>query len=235
MTDPLQQKKKILFGDDIDAALKSVLDRYYMRKTSIAAIHSMVSGQETNYLTNLSGSTRFAGDVVVFDTSGDTSYTTTTTASDIRVCGVVKDTTANLAVGAVFTGAGQVVAINVDTAAVARGQFLVSSATAGLGTAGSAYREEGVFAVALSSKGAGSNGVVSAMLVDHFRMATSLKIAEADPTPHNGLMYFNFIDNTIKFCYDSAWVTLHTIAGNYLLLQDESYLLLQDGYKLSCN
>lgn len=129
------------------------------------------SGQETNNLTNRSGSTRAAGDVVIFDTTNATSYTTTTIASDLRVCGVVKSSTANAAAGPLYNGAGQVVTVNVDTAAVAIGQFLVSSTTAGRATAGSYYREPAVFAVALSSKSAGSNGTVSAMLIDNYRQA----------------------------------------------------------------
>jgi hypothetical protein len=85
--------------------------------------------------------------------------------------GVVKSEITNNSTGPVFTGGGQVVTVNCDSAAVAIGQFLITSTTAGRATAGSYYREPGVFAIALTSKAGGSTGTVSAMLVDNFRQA----------------------------------------------------------------
>jgi hypothetical protein len=124
----------------------------------------------TSTLTNKSGGTRSAGDVVVFDTTNDSAFTTTAYQQDIRVMGVVKESINNNAAGAVYTGAGIVCTINCDAAAIARGQFLVSSTTAGKATAGSYYREAAVFAIALTAKSAGV-GTVTAMLVDNFRQA----------------------------------------------------------------
>jgi hypothetical protein len=124
----------------------------------------------TSTLTNKSGGTRAAGDVVVFDTTNDSAFTTTAYQQDIRVMGVVKESINNNAAGAVYTGAGIVCTINCDAAAIARGQFLVSSTTAGKATAGSYYREAAVFAIALTAKSAGV-GTVTAMLVDNFRQA----------------------------------------------------------------
>ncbi len=124
----------------------------------------------TSLLTNKSGGQRVVGEVVVFDTTNDSAFTTTTYQQDIRVMGVVKETIADNAAGPVYTGAGIVCTINCDAAAVARGQFLVSSTTAGKATAGSYYREAAVFAIALTAKGAGV-GTVTAMLVDNFRQA----------------------------------------------------------------
>jgi hypothetical protein len=124
----------------------------------------------TSTLTNKSGGTRAAGDVVVFDTTNDSAFTTTAYQQDIRVMGVVKESINNDAAGAVQTGAGIVCTINCDAAAIARGQFLVSSTTAGKATAGSYYREAAVFAIALTAKGTGV-GTVTAMLVDNFRQA----------------------------------------------------------------
>jgi hypothetical protein len=124
----------------------------------------------TSLLTNKSGGTRAAGDVVVFDTANDSAFTTTAYQQDIRVMGVVKESINNDASGPVYTGAGIVCTINCDAAAVARGQFLITSTTAGKATAGSYYREAAVFAIALTAKGAGV-GTVQAMLVDNFRQA----------------------------------------------------------------
>jgi hypothetical protein len=122
-------------------------------------------------LTNKSGSSRAAGDVVVFDTTNDSAFTTTSYLQDIRVMGVVKSAIANNAAGPVYTGAGTVCTINCDSSEVAKGQFLISSATPGLATAGSYFREAGVFAIALTSKAGGSTGSVQAMIVDNFRQA----------------------------------------------------------------
>jgi hypothetical protein len=124
----------------------------------------------TSTLTNKSGGTRAAGDVVVFDTTNDTAFKTTAYQQDIRVMGVVKESINDNAAGAVYTGAGIVCTINCDAAAIARGQFLVSSTTAGKATAGSYYREAAVFAIALTAKSSGV-GTVTAMLVDNFRQA----------------------------------------------------------------
>jgi hypothetical protein len=124
----------------------------------------------TSLLTNKSGGTRAAGDVVVFDTANDSAFTTSAYQQDIRVMGVVKESIINNASGPVYTGAGIVCTINCDAAAVARGQFLITSTTAGKATAGSYYRETAVFAIALTAKSAGV-GTVTAMLVDNFRQA----------------------------------------------------------------
>jgi hypothetical protein len=128
-------------------------------------------GADSSNMTNKSGSTRRAGDVVVFDTDNDTAFETTTYKHDLRVCGVVRSEIANNAAGQVQTQAGRIVTVNCDTAAVARGQFLVSSTTAGRATGGSYVREHSAFAIALSSKAGGSNGTVQAMLIDNFRQA----------------------------------------------------------------
>jgi hypothetical protein len=122
-------------------------------------------------LTNKSGLDRIAGDVVSFDTANASAFTTTTYLQDLRVMGVVKSAIANNASGPVYTGAGKVCTVNVDAAAIAIGQFLISSTTAGYATGGSYFREPGVFAIALSSKAAGSIGTVTAMLVDNYRQA----------------------------------------------------------------
>jgi hypothetical protein len=129
------------------------------------------AGDSATSLTNKSGSTVNLGDVVVFDTDNDSAFETTTHQQDLRVMGVAKSSIANNAVGPVHTIAGKVVTVNCDTAAVVRGQFLISSATAGKATAGSYYREAGVFAIAITSKAGGSNGTVQAMLIDNFRQA----------------------------------------------------------------
>lgn len=104
-------------------------------------------------LTNKSGGERSAGDVAVQDTSNDSGFTTTTTEADEKVIGVVAETIANDASGLVQrTGT---CTVNVD-AATSRGDWLVTSTTAGKATPKSTF-QHGVFAVALtSSAGAGT-------------------------------------------------------------------------------
>jgi len=132
---------------------------------------SLVGGGTATSLTNKSSNSVALGDVVIFETGYDEAFNTTVYAKDLRVCGVATETIAIDATGNVATGAGSVTTVNCDTAAVARGQFLITSTTAGKATGGSYYREPGVFAVAVTSKAAGATGTVKAMLVDNYRQA----------------------------------------------------------------
>ena len=113
------------------------------------------------WLTNNSGVERVIGEVVIADTSANASFTTTTTARNQIVIGVVADlSVANAAVGRVLThGMGMVLA----DAAVTRGQWLVSSTTAGKATPKS-NREVGAFALALSTTA--SAGLVPALIME---------------------------------------------------------------------
>lgn len=118
-------------------------------------------------MTNKSGSQRTAGDVVVVSTGTDDSFTTTTTAANVGVLGVVQETVANDASGLVKQ-VGVVEQLKV-TGATTRGNFLTTSTTAGQavdsGTSanGTNSAPAGAFAIALESTvGAGT---VKALLV----------------------------------------------------------------------
>lgn len=131
-------------GTDIEAALAETMTREE-------------SGSTVKKLTNRSGAQRVAGDVVIIDTSNDDSFTTTITAGNVLVLGVVLETVANLATGRIATG-GYVGSVKV-TGATIRGDYLQTSTTV-LKAASSTTFAKGVFAIALSS----SSSVVSAYL-----------------------------------------------------------------------
>lgn len=160
------------FGGEDLALTKGFVLCYYNGSTVF--ITGGLTVPPSSLLTNRSGVTVSAGDVVLFDTANASSFTTTTNAVDLRVMGVVRTASiANNVAGQVYTMAGQVCTVNCDSAAVAIGQYLTTSTTAGKATAGSYFRENGNFAVALSSKAGGSTGTVSAMLIDNARQAVS--------------------------------------------------------------
>lgn len=145
---------------------------------NVIAIKAQVDGIAP-VLTNGSGATRSAGDVIIYSTGADEEFTTTTTVGDAKVIGVVKDATiANAASGEVAL-AGTVNDVLCTTGAVARGDFLQSSATAGQAQAGAG----GAFAIALEAKGAGSTGLVSAVIIHPNSVALEMVISlMATPT-----------------------------------------------------
>src|SRR3990167_9960847 len=115
------------------------------------------NGSSVRTLTNQSGAQRVLGDVVVVDTNNDNSFTTTTTAGDTKVLGVVLETIASGAVGRIATG-GYVASVKVS-GATTRGQFLKTHTVATQASPTSSI-QQGVFAIALSN----GSSTVSVML-----------------------------------------------------------------------
>ena len=112
-------------------------------------------------MTNKSGSQRTAGDVVVVDTTTDNSFTTTVTANVNTTVGVVQETIANNAAGIIKHYGTTTVKV---TAATSRGNWLVTSTTAGQASpVAQAEPPDGAFALALSAS-AGA-GTVTALLL----------------------------------------------------------------------
>lgn len=109
-------------------------------------------------LTNKSGGTVNAGDVVVADTTNDNSFKTTTTDGDQTVLGIVAETVAADATGVIIYSGLMDVQV---TGSVTRGQFLKSSTTAKKATAGST-KSIASFAIALE---AGTDTTVSALVI----------------------------------------------------------------------
>lgn len=117
-------------------------------------------------LKNNSGRTLVYGEVVILDVNEDLSVTLAAVEGDYRVAGVVNSTSIpNGQVGAIMTQAGQVVDVLCDANPVSRGQFLILSASEGRAKASGYWKIENSFAVALSNKAGGSEGLVQALLV----------------------------------------------------------------------
>lgn len=93
----------------------------------------MTTRGRSNYalLTNKSGGSVTRGQTVIPSSTTDLSFTTTTTAEDLRVFGVVVDVSiANNAIGLVQIF-GSIVEVMLTSAAVTRGHYLEHSTTAG--------------------------------------------------------------------------------------------------------
>lgn len=115
----------------------------------------------TMTLTNRSGGALSKYAVVVVDTANDSSFTTTTTERDDSVVGVVwAASIANNAAGMVVLR-GSVAEIEV-TGAISRGDFLITSTTAGKAKSGGTSDAGGAFGLALEG---GTNTNVGCVLV----------------------------------------------------------------------
>jgi hypothetical protein len=100
-------------------------------------------------LTNKSGGTVNAGDVVIVDTTADECFTTTTTASLETSIGIALATIANNGVGDICVY-GYVPVVNTNSVSVTRGRYLFTSTGAKQAT-GSATRAPGAFGQVLST------------------------------------------------------------------------------------
>lgn len=99
-------------------------------------------------LKNNSGVDVFVGDIVIVDTTGDDSFTTTTTAGFTGMVGVCAKAIVAGEIGRVIT-AGFVDFVNV-TASVTRGHYAKTSTTAQMATDAGASRTSGGFGIFLS-------------------------------------------------------------------------------------
>lgn len=113
-------------------------------------------------LTNRSGGAVEEGDVAIADPSNDNAFKTTTTASDEGVIGVVRESLANLESGRIAMAGIVVVKVQGN---VTRGNYLVTSTTAGRAADGGTLRASATFARALTSYSGGGAGTVYALLL----------------------------------------------------------------------
>jgi hypothetical protein len=131
-------------------------------------------------LTNKSGGTVYAGSVVVQSTGYDSSFTTTTKVMDI-VIGVTGEDINNGNIGSIkLSGAGTVlVQGNVN-----RGDYLISSATAGRAQATSDPMQ--AVAIALTAYAGGGAGSVVAMIICDLPnpLSVSVLLKNGDGTDH---------------------------------------------------
>lgn len=130
-------------------------------------------------MTNKSGAQRVAGEVVVADTTADSSFTTTTTANDSKIVGVVQETIADDASGIIKHHGPSLVKV---TGATSRGDWLITSTTEGQADPDSSSAPpSGAFAIALTATGGA--GTVTAMLVITAAGGTIILPSSTTPTP----------------------------------------------------
>lgn len=165
---------------------------------------------------NMSGGSVVAGDVIINDYSNDRSFSIPAARGDGRVIGVAGESIASTAEGKVLTFWGTITNVNVDTAAVNRGDFLIASNTSKRATSiGPVRQGYGVFALALSSKAAGSVGTVQALLVPQIFSGASATSAFVAGGYSGGA---SWLDTTEKFTFaSSVWGAILTTlsAGVY--------------------
>ena len=128
-------------------------------------------GDVTVELWNNSGATVQAGDVLILDPNIDNGFSTSTSLNDLRAFAIAKATIAAGALGEIACVPGQVAVVNCTSGAVRRGEWLVQSGTKGKAQGAGFWKTRAAFAIALTSKTAGANGQVSALLVQSFQIA----------------------------------------------------------------
>lgn len=157
--------------------------------------------------TNRSAAGVVAGDVVVVATANDNSFTTTTTANATKVLGVVQETVAVGSSGIVKVIGSTTVRV---TAATSRGDWLVTSVTAGQASPTTATNPpNGAFAIALTSSGGA--GTVTAALFHSTVTQTIALPASAAPTPTtDGVLEWDSDDNRIVAGNGAAQTTFYS-------------------------
>jgi len=136
------------------------------------------------YFTNRSEASPAIGNVVVQDLALNANYGTTTTLADPHVLGVEQSTVAGLLVGAIATEG--MVTVNCDATAITRGDYLITSTTAGLCTTnGTTPPPPGaLLGRAITSKGAGAGTVDVLLNVGGVSVPTTpTSTVTATPTP----------------------------------------------------
>ena len=126
-------------------------------------------------LTNKSGSTVNIGDVVIFDKSNASAFTTTSLQGDMRILGVAMETIAANASGKIAMAG--IATVNV-TGNVAIGQALISSTTPKYAMASGGAKQPGLIGYALTLYSGGSTGTVSALMMPAFDRAGAAVVVE---------------------------------------------------------
>lgn len=163
-------EKLVIKDYSLATTFESVRPGYSVILVSDGTAYQVVwqTGTLAQEVLNDSGGNIASGDVVIFDTTADLGVAHTTAIGDTRVLGVAAGGITDGLGGFVHTVPGSIVTVNCTAAAVARGQFLVTSATAGKAQASGYVRGSGVFAVALTAKDDSGVGTVSALLIQDF-------------------------------------------------------------------
>ena len=166
-------------------------------------------------LTNKSGGTVVANDLVIIDSTNDSSVKATTTKGDISSIVIVADVSiADTITGAYYQVGKATVAVQGN---VARGNYLMSSTTSKRACdAGSLPDRNGIFAIALDAYAGGGAGSVTALLFGHTLKGFTVGALElyggaAAPTTERKLL----CDGTeiSRTTYDTLFETIGTAFG----------------------
>jgi hypothetical protein len=191
-------------------------------------------------LTNDSGSTLSAGDLVIRDTTTDNGFTTTTTANDTKVLGVLSAScTASASCKIKVQGTATLTSLT----SVARGDYLYSSTTAGKATSQSNSTNPGLIAVALSADnsspftpqvvimrndGTATNGLFSDTTLgsgssDNVNLTVYGDILQGGNTELTSLTNVNdtFIYDTLTDTDQGSWTTTTSSASWYTETVDD--------------
>jgi hypothetical protein len=148
----------------IVAGAEATLADYNQGMDNEAQLKAWVDIAGKASMTNKSGGDLAAGAVVILEAAYDDAFTTTTIASDRRILGVLSESIANNAAGLVYTAPEKCTVLVQGN--VARGDFLVTSTTAGRASSvGKLKSGPGIFAVATTAYSGGGAGSVSAILL----------------------------------------------------------------------
>jgi len=150
----------------------------------VPAVNSTRPLPYLQYFSNRTELVPAIGNVVVQDLAVNANYGTTTTLADPHVLGVEQSTVAGSAVGAIATEG--MVTVNCDATAITRGDYLITSTTAGLCTTnGTTPPPPGaLLGRAITSKGAGAGTVDVLLNVGGVSVPTTpTATVTATPTP----------------------------------------------------
>jgi hypothetical protein len=194
-------------------------------------------------LTNKSGGSVAAGDVVIIDTANDDAFTTTTVAAFTGIVGIAQATIANNGVGPVLIH-GEAALINVS-ASVTRGHFGATHTVAKQAASVGASRVIGAFVqfktggttpkgiVFNPDLGSGSGTTSNYVCQGRLTLTTALPVTTADVSGATTLYFTPYAGNQIATYSGAAW-TLSTFTEKSLslagLTADSNYdIFIVDG------
>lgn len=185
---------------------------------------------DTNYLigaieptlTNKSGTTQSTGAVATRSTANANAFTTTTQGYSQPVIGVLMED--NIADGSTGRVAIHGVHTVLTTGAVALGDYLVTTSTAGRAASGGSTPQNSAFAIALTTAGAGAGSVTARLIGQSLRIQVATGSAHTDggtatgsftwPVPFNtllGAVGCSTSDGVTAFNVTAAGITTGTI------------------------
>lgn len=145
---------------------------------------SAMAQSGTSRLTNKSGGTVYRYSVVVVDTSNDLAFTTTTTERAPTACGIAYADISNNQRGAIALP-GQVLTVSV-VGTVTRGDYLITSTTAGSAKSGGTSDATNAFGIALET---GTDTDIDCYTFASLSGATSIEASDMADGDHGDFTY----------------------------------------------